>query len=488
MTARQRSPLSIVGTVAGYILIFWVMLPVFLLTLGLRIDELAPVRFAGAGIRPVSWILLSLGSAFVLGGMIQLWVKGRGLPISHLPPTRFVSKGLYRHARHPIYLGYTAVFAGLAVQWGSFWSLAFSAPLLILGWVSYALFYEEPVLFARFGQEYREYRKRTPLLFPRKLTAALEKVLGPIIAPVLRCCDRIADWTVLFRRGNVILVSYGVFVTIGAVIFMLHSSSLFLLQGLEKRFVVMFLLGAALLTALFSHLFWWLGQWSEVRKRPWQSVRKVGFASYGALFGLVFSSFAFSYGAHTSPLMILDVVVRGMFIAYAIGRIGCLTYGCCWGRDSGTRGITYHNPEAKVVRMAGPGQPVRHPTPLYSAMEGLVLFILLNALSYFRLPAGFLTAFVFLLYPTGRSLIEFYRDRKHTIFHYLNEGHLCCAGMFLAGLLLLFLLPVEVNEFSPRGWQVSGLVQSLSILPVVIGTGALVFVITSFHWRRVGTW
>ncbi len=488
MTARPRSPLSIVGTVAGYILIFWIMLPAFLLTLGLRIDELAPVRFFAPSLRLAGWIPIFLGAALVLGGMIQLWVKGRGLPISHLPPTQFVSKGPYRYLRHPIYLGYTAVFAGLAVECGSFWSLAFSTPLLIVGWVGYSIFYEEPVLSARFGQKYREYRKRTPLLFPRKLTALLRMTFHPIMVATIRYGNKIADWTILFRRGNIILTSYGIFVTIGAVIFMLHSGSLFFLQGLERRFVALFLFSAALLTAFFSHLFWWLGQWSEVRKRPWQSLRKVGFVSYGALFGLVVCSFAFGYGAHTSPLMVLDVVVRGMFIAYAIGRIGCLTYGCCWGKDCGTRGIAYHNPEAKVVRMAGPDQAVRHPTPLYSAVEGLVLFIFLNALSYFPLPAGFLTALVFLLYPTGRFLIEFYRERKRTVFHYLNEGHLCCAGMFLAGVILLFLLPVGVNEFSPRGWHVSGLVQSLSILPAVIGTGALIFLITSFHWRRVGTW
>ncbi len=488
MKARQASPLSIVGTVAVYILLFWVMLPAFLLTLGMRIDELAPVPISAPSYRLVGWVWLFLGPVLVLGGMTQLWVRGRGLPISHLPPIRFVSKGLYRHIRHPIYVGYTAIFAGLGFLWGSFWTLAFSTPLLVLGWVSYALFYEEPVLSARFGQEYRDYKKRTALLFPRKLAAPLRKALHPIIVAIVRRCNKIADRTILFRRGNIILASYGVFVTIGAVIFMLYSGSLFFLQGLERRFVAMFLLGAALLTAFFSHLFWWFGQWREARKRPWKNIRKVGFSSYGAFFGLVFSSLVFGTGAHTSPLMVLDVVVRGMFIAYAIGRIGCLTYGCCWGRDSATHGIIYHNPEAKVVRMTGPGQTVRHPTPLYSAIEGLVLFILLNGLSYFRLPAGFLTALVFLVYPIGRSLIEFYRERKHTIFHYLNEGHLCCAGMFLAGVFLLFLLPVEVNEFSPLVWHISGLVQSLSILPVVIGTGALIFVITSFHWRRVGTW
>jgi len=486
---QGRSRLSVVWTVAAYVLVFWLLLPGFLLSLGFRMDVLVPVRInVGGELRASALALFGLGLAFTLLSMGHLWVRGKGLPISHLPPGRFVSTGIYKRLRHPIYLGYTAAFAGLAARLGSFWSLAFSTPLLILSWVGYALFYEEPVLCARFGEAYAVYKRRTALLIPRSLSRPLAKALHPALAALIPPLNRLADWTVFFRRGNLILVSYGIFIALGAFIFMLHTSSLFLVQGVEKKRVAIFLFGTALLGAFFARVFWWIGHWREMVRQPLWGARQVGFVSFGALFGFVFSSLIFGAAFHYSFLMILDIVVRGMFISYAFGRIGCLTYGCCWGKRSSIYGITYHNPEAKVVRLNGGPQCLRHPAPLYSAVEGLVLFILVNLLAHFPLPAGFLTALVFLLYPVGRCFIEFARERRYSILEGLNEGHLSCAVMFLAGVAILFLLSPGAGLNSPRPWSFAATVGSLTLLPVVLAVSGLVFLIAGYHWKRIGSW
>lgn len=489
MRGQKRSPLSVASTVAVYVLVFWVLLPGFLLSLGFRMDALVPVRIEAAdGLQASGLTLLGLGLAFTLLSMGQLWVRGKGLPISHLPPGRFVSTGIYKRLRHPIYLGYTAAFAGLAVLLRSFWSLAFSTPLLIFGWVGYALFYEEPVLCARYGEDYAEYKKRTPLLIPRTISRPIAAAFHPALPALLPRLNRLADWTVFFRRGNLILVSYGIFVTLGSFIFMLHTSGLFIVQGVEKKYVSVFLVGASLLGAFFARAFWWLGHWREVVRQPRWGARQVGFVSFGALFGLVFACLIFGIVFHYSPLMVLDIVVRGMFIGYAFGRIGCLTYGCCWGKRSTTHGIVYHNPEAKVVRLNGGPQSLRHPAPLYSAVEGLVLFISVNLLANFPLPAGFLTALVFLLYPVGRGFIEFTRERRYSILECLNEGHLSCAVMFLVGVAMLFLLSPGAGPFSPRPWSLEAAVRSLPLLPVLLAVSGLVFFIASYHWKRIGSW
>ena len=489
MPGEKRPPLSVASTVAVYVLIFWLLLPGFLLSLGFRMDALAPVRLGtGRGLQASGLILLGLGLAFTLLSTGHLWVRGKGLPISHLPPGRFVSTGVYERLRHPIYLGYTAAFAGLAVLLRSFWSLAFSTPLLILGWIGYALFYEEPVLCARYGELYAGYKKRTPLLIPRTMSRPLAKAFRPALTALLPRLNRLADWTVFFRRGNFILVSYGIFVTLGSLIFMLHISGLFIVQGVGKKHVPVFLIGASLLGALFARAFWWIGHWREVIKQPLWGARQVGFVSFGALFGLAISALLFGAVFHYSCLMVLDIVVRGMFIGYAFGRIGCLTYGCCWGKRSATLGIIYHNPEAKVVRLNGGPQFLRHPAPLYSAVEGLVLFISVNLLANFPLPAGFLTAFVFLLYPVGRCFIEFARERRYSVLECLNEGHLSCAVMFLVGVAMLFLLSPGAGPFSPRPWSIEAAVRSLSLFPVLLAVSGLVFFIAGYHWKRIGSW
>jgi len=438
-TSDGKSRLSIALTIAVYIFIFWVVLPAFLFSIGRRMDTLMPVPWTPSPVsQTIGGVLAGVGLALTVLSMKHLWTKGKGLPISHLPPQKFVSSGVYRLFRHPIYVGYTALFMGAAVLIGSFWSLTFATPLLICGWVGYALFYEEPVLLGRFGQAYAEYRKSTPMFIPRRVGRAVAKAFDPWVRRLFGRLSRLADFTIFFRRGNLILVTYGLLVAIGSFIFMLHVSTLFLAQGVRARDIIIFLVGSALSGAFFAHAFWWLKRWKDMLRQPLWGFRLVGFVSYGALFGLVVAAVIFARVFRYDGLMVLDVLVRGMFIAYAFGRIGCLTYGCCWGKESAGHGIVYRNAEAKVNRLHGLSPVRRHPTPFYSALEGLLIFALANILPAFRMSAGFLTAFVFLFYPTVRLFIESYRDRDYKILRFLNEGHIGCAIMFAVGLALLF--------------------------------------------------
>lgn len=165
--------------VLAYVAVFWLLLPAFLLTIGFCLDALLPISLGE------NLLVLGLGGWLVLSGLllmifttVQLWVRGKGLPISHLPPSEFVADGCYKYVRHPIYVGYTAAFAGASILLHSFWSLAFSTPLLLIGWVVYALFYEEPVLIKRFGGRYRDYCSTTPLLLPIDLPRTLHHMVN----------------------------------------------------------------------------------------------------------------------------------------------------------------------------------------------------------------------------------------------------------------------------------------------------------------------
>lgn len=488
-TSDEKSHLSIALTIAVYIIVFWVVLPAFLFSIGLRMDTLLTIPWTPSPVsQTIGGVLTGIGLALAALSLKHLWTRGKGLPISHLPPQKFVSNGVYRFFRHPIYVGYTALFMGAAVLIGSFWSLTFSTPLLICGWVGYALFYEEPVLLSRFGQAYAEYRKATPMFVPRRIGRAAAKALDPWIRRLFDRLSRLADFTIFFHRGNLILVTYGLFVAIGSFIFMLHISTLFLVQGVGAKEIVIFLVGSALSGAFFAHAFWWLKRWKEMLRQPLWGFRLVGFVSYGALFGLVVAAAVFARIFRYEGLMVLDVVVRGMFIAYALGRIGCLTYGCCWGKESAGHGIVYRNVEAKINRLHGLSATLRHPTPFYSALEGLVIFCLANILPAFRMPAGFLTAFVFLFYPTVRLFIESYRDRDYKILGCLNEGHLGCAIMFAAGVVLLFTISPATDSASPSPLDLSAFSHVLPLVPSVLVLAVAIFFVSGFHWRRVGSW
>jgi len=110
--------------------------------------------------------------------------------------------------------------------------------------------------------------------------------------PPLRRLSRLADFTIFFRRGNLILVTYGLFVAIGSFIFMVTSrrSSC---PGVSARTPPSFLSGAPC-RGLLCHAFWWLKRWKEMLRQPLWGFRLVGLFSYGALFGLVFAAILFA--------------------------------------------------------------------------------------------------------------------------------------------------------------------------------------------------
>lgn len=159
-----------------YIILFWFALPGLLWWIGKTVDQFWPV------ILPNHPVLITIGFAFIIAGLtlIILSMKhlirhGSGLPISHLPPSEFVSTGPYRYSRHPIYVGYSALWAGMVLAIGSFWMLTLSLAILVGGWLLYVLLYEEPILVKRFGKSYEAYRARTPIMPTKTLHPRLEQ-------------------------------------------------------------------------------------------------------------------------------------------------------------------------------------------------------------------------------------------------------------------------------------------------------------------------
>lgn len=167
------------AVVTAYAVLFFGALPMLLWVgggwlqawLGVpRLEALPWLAFAGAA-------LAAIGAALMAGAMWLLRVDGQGWPISHLPPRRLVRRGPYAWMRHPIYVGYTLTFAGAALAAGSPGRLFGSSLLLVLGWMAYARFFEEPRLVGRHGSAAVAYREDTPFL-PGQRPRAEQRLSG----------------------------------------------------------------------------------------------------------------------------------------------------------------------------------------------------------------------------------------------------------------------------------------------------------------------
>jgi protein-S-isoprenylcysteine O-methyltransferase Ste14 len=76
-----------------------------------------------------------------------------------------VTTGAFRYVRHPLYLGSMLVYLGLAISTLSLFSLALFIGIFIF--YNYIAGYEERLLEAKFGEEYRKYKKKTGRWIPK---------------------------------------------------------------------------------------------------------------------------------------------------------------------------------------------------------------------------------------------------------------------------------------------------------------------------------
>lgn len=141
-----------------------------------------------------------------------------------------------------------------------------------------------------------------------------------------------------------------------------------------------------------------------IREGKWDMLMG-GIVFYGALIGGVFGAWIGSKIARDDIRNYLDIVVPVIPLGHAIGRIGCLCAGCCYGRPTDSAiGVVYTEP----VGGAPTGVPLL-PTQLFESAANLVIFVILMIVSG-RTRSKYLTTFLYcILYGTIRFVLEFFR-------------------------------------------------------------------------------
>jgi len=130
---------------SGWISFFFVLVPDWF--------RLMMVGVAAIGLSFVSWALRSLGRNWApsLSGIRE--------------SASLVTAGPYGIVRHPIYFGAVIFLGSLAIISANLLTILPTVVLIILLYAQ--LPDEESMLLERFGDDYREYMKRTPRFLPR---------------------------------------------------------------------------------------------------------------------------------------------------------------------------------------------------------------------------------------------------------------------------------------------------------------------------------
>jgi protein-S-isoprenylcysteine O-methyltransferase Ste14 len=152
-------------------IVFWIIIPFFIVVGSAFMDPwLFLPRFLNRSINPtVALVLMIAGWLFANWTVKVQFSFGKGTPIPLMATQKLVVKRPYTYCRNPMTLGTTAVYLGFAIWTGSLSALAL-ALIYPVGILIYIKLIEEKELEQRFGPEYLEYKRRTPLLIPRFLS------------------------------------------------------------------------------------------------------------------------------------------------------------------------------------------------------------------------------------------------------------------------------------------------------------------------------
>jgi len=145
---------------AGFFSLWFWLLPRWL---GLRVEAAQGSQWRWLGAIPSV-----LGFAVALRCVWDFGWTGRGTPAPIAPPQRLVVVGFYRYVRNPMYVGFAAGWLGLWVLFGhSNLPLIAAVTAVALGIHLFVVFYEEPTLRQKFGEDYLDYCRNVRRWWPR---------------------------------------------------------------------------------------------------------------------------------------------------------------------------------------------------------------------------------------------------------------------------------------------------------------------------------
>jgi len=194
-----------------------------------------------------------------------------------------------------------------------------------------------------------------------------------------------------------------------------------------------------------ARLFYCVEYWGTEIKTLWEVLQywKGGIVLYGGVIGATIAFFVY-WRSRPFPLRpYMDVLAPSIAIGIMFGRLGCFLNGCCYGYPCQLPwavSFPRHSPPWDHHRALGmiPDGAVQslaiHPTQIYSAVDGLVLLLLLSAFFPFRRRDGEVLGLLMVTYATSRFLIDFMRNDEGTSFAGLTIAQKFSVALLLAGL------------------------------------------------------
>lgn len=160
---------------------------------------------------------------------------------------------------------------------------------------------------------------------------------------------------------------------------------------------------------------------------------------YGGLLSALLVLVIYVRRAKMSFLALSDTFAAPLALGHGIGRLGCFSAGCCWGKPTTLAwGVTFTS-EYAAETVGTPLGVALHPTQLYEATTELLAFAFLLWLGTRRSFRGQVFAAYLIWYGVARGTIEFFRGdpgRTQLFGGEVSLMQIVSLGLILLGALL----------------------------------------------------
>jgi phosphatidylglycerol:prolipoprotein diacylglycerol transferase len=263
---------------------------------------------------------------------------------------------------------------------------------------------------------------------------------------------------------NFTLNTYGLLLAVSFITGLYLMARLAERDGLDRNRVYDLGLWVLAASLLGSKLLMIATEWDYYRANPRQIFTldffRSGGAFYGGFLAAVIASVIIMRLYHLPWWRTADVFAPGIAIGQAIGRLGCFSAGCCWGKPTtGPLGVHFSERGHEITgvptmvdhltdaaqreiwlqKLGGPFAALSlHPTQLYEAAATALIFAFLLWLRRRRQFDGQIVLAYAILYAIARFTIEFWRDDPRGVIIGLSTSQFIAIMLFIGSVIVYF--------------------------------------------------
>lgn len=219
-------------------------------------------------------------------------------------------------------------------------------------------------------------------------------------------------YPVLFRIGSFPINTYGVFLALAFLAGILVAAKLAARDGLPRERIYDLCLWMLLASLVGSKILMFFTE-PEYREHPAQlfslDFLRSGGVFYGGLIGAVTTAYVLIRRYGLPWWKTADACAPGIALGNVLGRQGCFSAGCCWGKPTNLPwGVRFTELGHEITGV--PIDAKLHPTQLYESFSMLIVFFFLLWLHRRKKFSGQVILAYVIVYAAVRFMIEFVRD------------------------------------------------------------------------------